>query len=342
MEKSTDSSETVRINIPDGSSWDEVLRFSSRLAGLPQAKSYVFDFAGVGFTSPGWMVVVGDSLNAFRISRPQAKRRAENYRRPGLSYAAAAGFFQYFGVDWGQKPGALGSTDAFVPVTVRSIVDLKDRAAADMLHHGDIIQSEAEHLVSVLTRLEQGDVFDTLSYSIREIVRNVLEHSQADEYAFAAQWWPTLGRAEMVVSDAGIGLARSLRMNPRHDVGDDASALRLAVRPGVTSRSRPGPAGDVWRNTGYGLYMTQGICGAVGSFTLMSGDCATVTEGTNDRLVPSSAKGTTVVMRLETASLGDLSERLSLLRDRAGRAPVKPSVASLSKRVVKGMDLSDD
>lgn len=336
MENRLDPVDAVRVVIPDGSSWDEVLRFSGRLAELPEAKAYVFDFADVGFTSPGWMVVVGDSLNAFRSTRPQAKRRAQNYRRPGLSYAAAAGFFRYFGVDWGQKPGALGSTDAFVPVTVQSVADLRERAAADMRHHGDVIQSEAERLVAVLTRLDRGDVFDTLAYSIREIVRNVLEHSEAEEYAFAAQWWPAAGRAEMVVSDAGIGLARSLKLNPRHDVSDDAAALRLAVRPGVTSRARSGPAGDVWRNTGYGLYMTQGICGTAGSFTLMSGSCAAVTDGSKERIVPCSASGTTVVMRLETAGLGDLSDRLSSLRDHAGRASAKPSVASLSKRIVNG------
>ncbi|SFO45014.1 hypothetical protein [Sphingomonas sp. OK281] len=336
------SSEVVRVMVPDGSAWEDVLGFSGKLAELPEAGAYVIDFADVGFTTPGWMAVIGDSLNAFRIRRPDAKRRADNYKRPGLGYAAAAGFFHYFGVDWGQKPGALNSTDAFVPLTVKSVDDLRARAAIDMVHYGDLIQIEAERLVAVLTRLEKGDVFDTLAYSIRELVRNVVEHSEAEHYSFAAQWWPAAGRAEMVVSDTGIGLTQSLRLNPRLNVADDATALRLAVQPGVTSRGRSGRSNDVWRNTGYGLYMTHGICSAAGSFTLISGRSATVADNAGERFVQCDATGTTVVMRLDTAGLGDLTTRLAELRDIAGRASIKPSVASLSKRVVYKTGVSND
>lgn len=318
--------------VPDGSDWDEVLGFSAQLERLPFTGMFLFDFANVRFTGPGWMVVVGNALNGFRDMRPGLKRRVENHKGPGMQYAAAAGFFRYFGVKWGQEPGALNSTDAFVPVTTQPVDDLRLRAAEGMLHHGDVIQADAERLVTVLTRLDSGDVFDTLAYSIREIVRNVVEHSEADRYAFAAQWWPTKHRAELVVSDAGIGVARSLRLNPRNDVQDDESALRMATRPGVTSRSRSGRAGDVWRNTGYGLYMTKGICDAAGTFTLISGSSAMVVDGGGERMVACRAVGTTVVMTLGVNGLGDLSDRLAELRDRAGKSG-PPSVASLSKRV---------
>lgn len=327
--------------VPDGSDWDEVLGFSAGLAALPVTGSFVFDFANVRFTGPGWMIVVGNALNGFRDLRPGLKRRVENHKGPAMRYAAAAGFFRYFGVDWGHEPGALDSTDAFVPLTTQPVDDLRMRAAEGMMHHGDVIQADAERLVTVLTRLDEGDVFDTLAYSIREIVRNVVEHSEAESYASAAQWWPSIGRAELVVSDAGMGLARSLRRNPETDVQDDETALLMATRPGVTSRRRSGNAGDVWRNTGYGLYMTKGICDAAGSFTLISGSSAMVADRKGGRMVDCSAVGTTVVMTLDTSALGDLSDRLAELRDRAGKPSATPSVASLSKRVTPGKKVSN-
>ena len=235
-------------------------------------------------------------------------------------------------MNYGREAGAAGSTDAFLPVSVTNVDELRLRATEGMMHHGDLIQADAEQLVSLLTRLAAGEVFDTLAYSVREIVRNVVEHSEAADYAFAAQWWPASGFAEIAVSDHGMGLARSLRRNPRNQVDDDAGALDLATRPGVTSRGRPRRSDGAWSNSGYGLYMTRGLCSAVGTFTLMSGEAALVANASGWKVLDCNVDGVTVVMRLDTRGLGDLSDELARLRDAAGRA-ANPSVASLSTRV---------
>lgn len=328
---------SIRIAVPDGSSLRNFLGFSAALDEVVEADHYVLDFAQVHFVTPAWMVVVGDALRRFRDLRPGAKRLAENYKHGALGYAAHAGFFRYFGMQYGQEPGAVTSTEAYIGLRVLDVDAITSRASDEISHHGDVIQSEAEHLVSVLTQTDHGDVFETLSYSIREIVRNVVEHSQSLTYVFAAQFWPGSGEAEIVVSDHGIGLARSLRMNPKCEIADDEDALRLAIAPGVSSRgARRRRSADVWSNSGYGLYMTRSLCAAGGCFSLVSGSRAMIADGGGAHTLAVDKPGTTVVLRLVTSSFGDLTNRLTSFRDAASRDGARrerPSAASLASRV---------
>ena len=311
--------------------------FGAALAALGPSDEYILDFADVTFASPAWMVLVGDALRKFRRDRPGSRRTAANYKgRACLEYAARAGFFRSFGMSFGQAPGAVASTDSYVPVTVGPVADITSRAYDGFSHHGDVIQADAERMVAVLTQAAGGDVFETLSYAIREIVRNVVEHSASENYVFAAQFWPATGMAEIVVSDEGVGVSRSLRANPRNEVTDDESALRLAIRPGISSRdTKRRRANDVWANSGYGLYMIRSLCGIGGSFALSSGTRAIVTSAAGEDVIATDQDGTTVVARLATRRIGDLGQQLAGFRDLAHRersAP-RPSGASLSAKV---------
>lgn len=218
---------------------------------------------------------------------------------------------------FGQPPGAVASTDSYIPITVGTVDEIRSRALDGFSHHGDLIQADAEQMVSVLMQSPGGQVHETLSYAIREVVRNVVEHSRSNKDSFAAQFWPATGVAEIVVSDEGVGIARSLRANPRNKVADDADALKMAVRPGVSSRdTRRRRAGDVWANSGYGLYMIRNLCAVGGSFILASGGRALLSSEGGDRIVETDRDGTTVVARLATRRIGALDRRLSDFRTR--------------------------
>ena len=313
------------------------LGFGAALAAVGPADEYILDFADVSFASPGWMISIGDALRKFRRDRGGGKRTAVNYKgRACLEYAAHAGFFRSFGMPFGQLPGAVASTDSYIPVTTATVDEITSRAIDEDSHHGDVIQADAERMVSVLTQAASGQVFETLSYAIREIVRNVVEHSQSKNYSFAAQFWPATGVAEIVVSDEGVGINRSLKANPRNEVADDDAALRLAIRPGTSSRdTRRRRANDVWANSGYGLYMVRKLCGMGGNFALSSGTRALVSSETVDEMIATDRDGTTVVARLATRRIGDLDRQLAVFRGLAHgqRSAAKPSGASLSSRV---------
>ncbi len=301
--------------------WQEPIRaleFGAALNSLDRASLYKFDFGKVSFATPGWMLVIGDALREFRGARPSAKRQAINYRH--LGYAAHVGFFQYFGMEYGQAPAEAAGSNTYVPITEIDVSELRKSAADKFVQVGELIEDNAQQLARVLTQLDSGEAVETLTYSIREIVRNVVEHSAAQSYTIAAQYWPTRSSAELAVSDQGCGILESLKENPKLEVRKDLDALKLALLPGISSKAwRRRKSADVWANSGYGLFMTQRLCSLDGEFTLLSGAAGMRIVDSETSTVKCNAPGTTVVLRIDAGRVANLSKRLSEFRDEGAR-----------------------
>jgi hypothetical protein len=329
----------MRIRVPDSTNFSSMLTLPIYLAQAVEVAEYEFDFADVKFVTPAWLILVGTALREFRAHHPQARRRAVNYHHMG--YAAHMGFFRYFGVKFGLKPAEATGSDSYIPITEVLVCELKSKATKKFISTGDIIEEESRKLSLILTLRDDGDLADTLTYSIREIIRNVVEHSRAESYTFAAQYWPSMQMAEIVVSDSGCGILRSLRENPKLTVATEAGAIKLATLPGISSKSwRPRSRSDAWANSGYGLFMTQRLCGLGGEFRLMSGKAALRVNRTGFEISETRSPGTTVVMRLDSSRLGNLTKRLREFRDEGriiarqvgGADDYGPSAASVALR----------
>jgi hypothetical protein len=216
---------------------------------------------------------------------------------------------------YGLAPAEAQGSDTYVPLTEINVSTIRDSAAHQYVHVGEVVETEARKLAQLLTRHAHGEVFDILTYSIREIVRNVIEHSNAKSYTIAAQYWPNQGLAEFAVTDDGRGVFSSLRENPQLHIGNEADALKLAILPGISSKARHRSRGnDVWANSGYGLFMTQRLCSLAGEFTILTGGAGIHVNGGTVSELLSFAPGTTVVMRLNTEAIRDLNARLSDFR----------------------------
>src|SRR4051794_18166694 len=105
----------------------KALEFGAVLGSIDEASAYRFDFGNVTFVTPGWMLVVGDALRKFRGAHPDAKRQAINYRH--LGYPAHVGFFQYFGMDYGQAPAEALGSNTYVPITEVNVPELRKSAS---------------------------------------------------------------------------------------------------------------------------------------------------------------------------------------------------------------------
>lgn len=307
------------IEIPE---WQDdplkALEFGAHLRSAEQASVYRFDFGRVTFATPGWMLVIGNALHEFRSARPEAKRQAINYRH--LGYAAHVGFFQYFGMEYGQAPSEAAGSSTYVPISEVDVPKLRTSASEKFLQVGELIEEDAHQLARILTQMQDGEVVKTLTYSIREIVRNVVEHSGATTCAIAAQYWPATSCAELAVSDSGCGILESLKENPRLNVGTDLDALKLSLLPGISSKAwRRRKASDVWANSGYGLFMTQRLCTLGGEFTLLSGRAGMRIVGSEASTIQCIVPGTTVILRIDAGRVASLTERLTEFHNEGAR-----------------------
>ncbi len=255
------------------------------------------------------MVLLAMQLRRFRAKHSSSKCYAVNHNKHG--YAAHMGFFKTFGLSHGNEPGEAAGSSTYIPIQCVSREELSAFADEEGLEFGYAVEKRAAALAEILTQSHDGVLHDTLTYSIREILRNVFEHSGSTEVFICAQHWPNLNKVEVGIVDAGKGIRAGLAENPAFEFENDREALHTALMPGVSGNIWAGKDTATWANTGYGLYMTNRICRAGGSFFICSGDAGLWLEGTKKSDVPSDFVGTAVRLFLDTSKLADLKDRLA-------------------------------
>jgi hypothetical protein len=291
--------------------------FARKLQALKPGTEYVVNFSRTRTVEPFGMLLVAAELH--HCLESGVKFACANLSH--MTYAAHMGFFKAFGADFGKRPGEASGTRNYVPITYFDTQALLDQAVASGSDVGDVVEAHGRKLAATLIGEDQGDVFETLRYSIREIMRNVVEHAQVSRFAVCSQYWPTKGRAEVAIVDRGIGLRKSLTPNPHIDASTDKRAINYALMPAVSGKAFKGARRSqnrgVWTNSGFGLYMTSRICRNGGNFYISSGETGMLLTSGKDskRYVQVSAPGTAVRLSIRTDNVKDLKTSLAKYRE---------------------------
>lgn len=310
------------------------------IASAKEASEFVFDFGNVVHVEPFPMLLLSSEIAALRMRFPDASFVCRRHEK--MTYAAHMGFFRSFAVEFGKHPGQATGSSSYVPMTLFNCEDLEREATQRSRALQEEIEDHSKRLAEVLCKSTTGAMFDTLAYSMREIMRNVVEHSKSARFGICAQYWPSKNRVEVAILDRGIGVQQSIQHNPHIDASDDKRALNYALMPAVSGtafrgarRQSKGP----WVNSGFGLYMTNRICRNGGNFFIASGDTGMLltSKGEGKRYYPAQLSGTAVRMVIRTKEIMALDEALATYR-REGYAiqrryaeivNIDPSAASL-------------
>ncbi len=275
---------------------------------------------------PFSMILLATQLRQFKIDRKGSACFAKNYEKH--SYAAHMGLFKAFGLDHGNAPGEANGSSTYIPITEIGREQIEREASALDKHPGFIIENRSADLAKMLTRFNDGPLLDTLTFSIREIIRNVVEHSEAENAYICAQYWPTRHSVEVGITDCGRGIRDGLSDNDRYEYETDREAIQIALLPGVSGNIAAGKGGDdPWQNSGYGLYMTSRIFRHAGSFSIYSGDAGIKLSGSTKTDIPPHLKGTAVRMLLDTRLVSNLDSQLDQFR-KDGRNAAKNMVGA--------------
>lgn len=301
--------DTVNIVLPSRLDPVTLSAFCCEMHKTPEAREYVVDFGRRRILPPFSMLLLAAHLRRFRNSRPTGQCRAINYENH--SYPAHMGLFKAFGLDHGNAPGEAPGSSSYVPITHLDTNAIITEAVGRGVNPGVIVDYQANKLAKTLTQSQSGDLVDTLTFSIREIIRNVVEHSEAPFAAVCAQYWPTLHKVEVAIVDDGRGIREALSDNDRHEYETDRDAVHIAMMPGISGNIAAGRSrDDEWQNSGYGLYMTNRICRQGGTFSLYSG-LAGLQIAQNAKLdVPCDLHGTAVQMVFDTRMASSIQGKL--------------------------------
>jgi len=220
------------------------------------------------------------------------------------------------------------------------VAEFQKRAAEEYEPVGSVIEAESNRLARVLTHESDGEIVDTLTYSFREIIRNAVEHSESDSLTYCAQYWPTKNLVEIVVLDKGVGIRKSLSNNPNIGLVSDREAIQLSLMPSISGKFYKGikrQTGNVWQNSGFGLYMTNRLCRNGGSFFICSGSKGIMLTNDMKFDLDTNYQGTALRLRINLANLLDLKLKLEQFKKEgyeiaskyAKGMPIEASVASM-------------
>lgn len=182
-------------------------------AGTTQVE---FDFSGMTRVEPFGMLVASRAIHMFRADHRDIRFHAVNHETgDGCSYAAHVGFFKTFGLQFGKDAGEASGNASYIPITSCPVSELHEDVEAYGGRIGDHLITQSRNLAKVLARSGTGTLHDVLAYSIREILRNIVEHSKALSYEYCAQFWPSKHRVKVAILDRGVGVRETLRAHPK-------------------------------------------------------------------------------------------------------------------------------
>lgn len=288
------------------------------------------DFSQLRYSFPTAMLVAGSKLREWIDYRDSCGYGSYKFgvdqSIDAHSYLMHLGFFDFIHMDEGNRVGQARGSLRYQPILriQRPEVDINN---AGLERWYAAIEHEARRIAGVLAgSYDDSEELRTYTYSIREIIRNVFEHSQANECFVCGQRWYG-GQVEIAIIDEGVGVGSTLADS--HGIEFDEDALRLAVQPGISRTSGLSNKENVYDNSGFGLYVLSELAASFGWFAFGSGSARLIGHKNARKVEPSSFRGTFFGMRLHSTprdfasvlqdiiEIGEEEARASGIRTRA-------------------------
>jgi hypothetical protein len=287
----------------------ESLNFAKKLNELQINNPFTFS-ANMKWVRPFGMLFAAIAIKQFRRKYEHIPFSIEcNTITDGISYAAHMGFFKSISerINIGKMPGEAFGNDNYIPISELDLnqIHKKEIENGKPLIIGNAIENESSRLAKILGR-DNKELNILLTYLIREMLRNISEHSGCNKAWFCGQYWSD-GMAEIAIIDEGIGIKNSLQKNDIHRnyVETDKDALEYSIKAGISKAFHPAiknKSNNPWDNSGFGLYMASEICKELdGSFCLATGSkYIYIYNNGKTRISDTSLQGTAVKITIST------------------------------------------
>ena len=282
---------------------DQALTIAKEISSLPlmETDDVQFDFKDYHENNPFSNLLIANSIRTFRSQHKNKCSLIPNNE----TYLSHLGFYQMIGADYGKELGEAKPSDNYVPIT-------KIKFCGDFYL---TIEEKSKNLAALLKFDKKLSAF--LEYLFIETLRNVYEHAGIREVYLSAQKWPSKDLLEIAISDTGCGISNSLRKYKSYSQETEENLIRMACNPGVSARSNYSylEKSNVWRNSGYGLYLLRKLSVAYGgSFLICSGNYALREDASGIKMYNTKYFGTTVAIRVKTNTQCDFeTERKRIL-----------------------------
>ena len=272
-------------------------------------EQHIIDFDKVRNCDPFPMLLVSATIRKIIKDNNHATFKAINCNN---TYAEYMRFFRACGIDKGEPIHTIKYKNSYICITRWDVSELRNESCKNLERMQETIENRSKNMAKILSQ-HNVEFGSWLVFVLREMIRNIPEHSKADSIWYCAQYWSTYDLVELAILDEGIGIYNSLCSNYslKKKINDDYDALKLALQPGISRTFQPGTdtySDDDWKNSGFGLYMVSQLCVELkGSFIIASGNDAIRLSKQNNSLVEhrfdTNIEGTAIQIRISPSEI---------------------------------------
>ncbi len=325
----------MEVNLPSKFSPATLEKLQLDLASSSNADNVNVNFSLLVFSKPIGMLVSGSLFRRWIQTRRSLGLKTTHSgidsNRNAHSYLMHLGFFDYIGMlDIGKKIGVAKGNTKYLPIREIKRQDLESNIEETGEKLIDAIKFLSNSLANVLAGVNSGEVQKSFSYSIREVIRNTLEHSGSDSCFICGQRWVD-GSSEIVIIDEGRGIYNTL--SAAYEIEQD-DVLLHAVKPGITRTHNMSEEDNIYGNSGFGLYVLSELGNSFGWFCLGSGTQKLTYQDKDYSLSDLTFEGTFVGIHLNHHPhnfAGVLSDIISVGEEEAKIEKRKSTASVLSK-----------
>jgi anti-sigma regulatory factor (Ser/Thr protein kinase) len=184
--------------------------------------------------------IVLSMITALGLTMEHKNIKCDPIKARSKPYLIRMGLFKFLGVDAGVSIEEHEAAGRFIPLT-------------QIQTSGELSKFITDMIPLLHVSPEQAKI---IGYIVSELVRNVIEHAQAEHGAIlCAQYYKKSNSIRIGIADTGVGIKATITQS--HPANTDLDALRLALSPGVTGTTKK--EGGTAENAGAGLFFIKSI-----------------------------------------------------------------------------------
>src|SRR5699024_7665768 len=302
------------------------------------SQHYSFTFNSLKWIDPSGAIIFMETLENLREKEATVDFiDIENELRSAISYGIRMGIIQKRGLS-NQSMSKEGKT-FIAPTKIKrsEVYEFLNNENKNIEYYFEYI---SEKLSNKILR-EDDIVYDEhlkelFTYVIRELIRNIFDHSNSEYFYYGSQFIPKTRNVEFVIADRGLGLKKTIPFDVEEKwYGQDTteSAIRKAFTPGISAESNHSYASQDYLNSGYGLAIIKSlILAAEGTLSLATSDKAITFTEKNQNIEECNIKGTIIRIRVDLDNLSTVNfkNQLKLVEEEAKAMGIisKPSRSS--------------
>ena len=291
----------IKVEVPDNFNQNYLNPFFESLYNVQDEEEVIIDFSQLSYSFPMGMLVFGSYLRRWAITRKENGFRTSaegiDTSKSVHNYLMHLGFFKFIRINLGKAIGEASGSNTYIPIRQITRTELENYARENNEQLVDAIEFESRSLAFILAGSNQNSQdITTYSYAIREILRNVFEHSGIDKCFLCGQRWYD-GSSEIAIVDEGVGIYETIKQ--AYSVSNAEEAIQLAIQPGITRAISLSEQENIYNNSGYGLYVLSELGNSFGWFCIGSDSAKLTYKSKNKYVEPFNFQGTFIGVHLD-------------------------------------------